>query len=271
MCKNPLNINTTFFISEGKKKTSVKFVSNLYLINLIRILKNKMFSLSKGNKKEEAPQPKKEEQYNNSLASLAPSSKTENNNNNNVATTLPPPQNSPSATPVEVSNYTKQYANVDDRMPHYSRVVDPIETLNPVTGRSIYYGARPWRCDDRVHDWLQSLVALRWKKSKIAWRNLMDCAYSEFGGQPTCPYETLQRQTVMYYVDRQDHGMVRDYMFEKYPFSTRDFVRVMTDDGTKMRVWRHQRELELEAKQGRVDEIIAVGVLPPKKNKETQK
>jgi hypothetical protein len=214
-----------------------------------------MFSLSKGgnntNKKSEEEQSiKKEEQYNNSLASLAPQKPTSENNNS-----------------AEPSAYTKQYANVDDRMPHYSRVVDPIETLNPVTGRSIYYGARPWRCDDRVHDWLQSLVALRWKKSKIAWRNLMDCSYSNFGEQPTCPYETLQRQTVMYYVDRQDHGMIRDYMFEKYPFSTRDFVRVMTDDGTKMRVWRHQRELELEAKQGRVDEIIAGGVLPAKKEK----
>lgn len=157
------------------------------------------------------------------------------------------------------------YTHKDDRMPHYSRVIDPLETLNPVTGRSIYYGARPWRCDDRVHDWLQSLTAMRWRKAKIAWRTFMDCAYSEFGEQPTCPYETLQRQSVMYYVDRQDHGMVRDYMFEKYPFSTRDFVRVMTDDGTKMRVWRHQRELELEAKQGRVDEIIAGGVLPSRK------
>lgn len=170
----------------------------------------------------------------------------------------------PSATTAKPSRLD-MYTNKDERMPHYSRVVDPIETLNPVTGRSIYYGARPWRCDDRVHDWLQSLVAMRFKKGKIAWRTLMECAYSEFGEQPTCPYETLQRQSVMYYVDRQDHGMVRDYMFEKYPFSTRDFVRVMTDDGTKMRVWRHQRELELEAKQGRVDEVIAGGVLPKTK------
>lgn len=157
------------------------------------------------------------------------------------------------------------YTHKDDRMPHYSRVIDPIETLNPVTGRSIYYGARPWRCDDRVHDWLQSLSAMRIRKAGVAWKTFLQCAYSNFGEQPTVPYETLQRQSVMYYVDRQDHGMIRDYMFEKYPFSTRDFVRVMTDDGTKMRVWRHQRELELEAKQGRVDEIIAGGVLPGKK------
>ncbi len=157
------------------------------------------------------------------------------------------------------------YKSTDERLPHYSRVVDPIESINPVTGRSIYYGSRPWRCDDRLHDWLQSIAGFRWGKARIAWRTLMECAYSEFGQQPTTPYETLARQTVMYYVDRQDHGMVRDFMFERYPFSTRDFVRVMVDDGTKMRVWRHQRELELEAKQGRVDEIITSAVLPAKR------
>jgi hypothetical protein len=155
----------------------------------------------------------------------------------------------------------------DERFPHYSRVTDPVESVNPVTGRSLYYGARPWRCDDRFQDWLQSAWALRWEKSRRAWRTLRECAGSEFGQQPTVPYETLGRQSVMYYVDRQDHGMIRDYMFEKYPFSSRDFVRVMTDDGTKMRVWRHQRELELEAKQGRVDEIVASRAMPNFKSK----
>lgn len=149
-----------------------------------------------------------------------------------------------------------------EKMPHYSRVVDPIETINPVTGRSVYYGARPWRCDDRFQDLLQSAWGFRGTSARIAWQNLWDCAYSEFGQQPTAPYETLGRQSVMYYVDRQDHGMIRDYMFERYPFSSRDFVRVMTDDGTKMRVWRHQRELELEAKQGRVDELVAQRAMP---------
>lgn len=182
-------------------------------------------------------------------------------NSNNYSTSIPPE----AADQPPHRSAVDAYTNKDDRMPHYSRVIDPIETLNPVTGRSIYYGARPWRCDDRVHDWLQSLSAMRIRKAGIAWKTFMQCAYSGFGEQPTGPYETLQRQSVMYYVDRQDHGMIRDYMFEKYPFSTRDFVRVMTDDGTKMRVWRHQRELELEAKQGRVDEIIAIGVLPGKK------
>lgn len=156
---------------------------------------------------------------------------------------------------------------VTEKTPHYSRVIDPIESINPVTGRSIYYGARPWRCDDRFQDWLQSLWGMRWGKTKIAWRTMRECASSEFGQQPTVPYETLGRQSVMYYVDRQDHGMIRDFMFEKYPFSSRDFVRVMTDDGTKMRVWRHQRELELEAKQGRVDELVAKRGMPQFTNK----
>ena len=223
-----------------------------------------MFSLSpKGSPqqpKDEAEHLDKTQSYKfgPSAKSLGPRPEMQLNNNNKESSEQQQQQQ-------QQSSRLDLYTNKDERMPHYSRVIDPIETLNPVTGRSIYYGARPWRCDDRVHDWLQSLVAMRFKKGKIAWRNLMDCAYSEFGEQPTCPYETLQRQSVMYYVDRQDHGMVRDYMFEKYPFSTRDFVRVMTDDGTKMRVWRHQRELELEAKQGRVDEVIAGGVLPKTK------
>ena len=106
---------------------------------------------------------------------------------------------------------------------------------------------------------------MEWTKTKIAYRTMMECAYSNFGEQPTVAYETLQRQSVMYYVDRQDHGMMRDHMFEKYPFSSRDAVRIMNDDGTKMRVWRHQRELELEAKQGRVDELVSTNVLPPKR------
>lgn len=147
-----------------------------------------------------------------------------------------------------------------ERSPHYTTILDPVEGTNPVTGRSPHFGARPWRCDDRVMDWLGSLTMFRWEDTKIAWRNFMSCAKADYEDQPTVPYQVLTRNEVMFYVDRLENGMIRRHMFEQYPFSTRDIARVAMQDGTKMRVWRHQRELELEAKQGRVEELISLNV-----------
>jgi hypothetical protein len=163
---------------------------------------------------------------------------------------------------------TKVFGIERGSSPHYSRVTDPVETINPLTGRSIYLGIRPWRCDDRFNDWLSTIISgAGWSKTKIAWRTLRKCGTSEFGEQPTVDYEVLTRREVMFYVDRHEGGMIRDYMFEKYPFSTRDLGRVNMEDSVKMRVWRHQRELELEAKSGRVEEVIADSVWSEAKSK----
>uniref|UniRef100_A0A7S1MRQ5 Uncharacterized protein n=1 Tax=Neobodo designis TaxID=312471 RepID=A0A7S1MRQ5_NEODS len=143
-------------------------------------------------------------------------------------------------------------------MPHYSKVIDPVETINPVTGKSIYYSARPWRCDDRFQDWFATFIKhRRWDKVSETWAVLRQCAKADYGEQPTVPYVSLERREIMYYVDRAEHDMIRDRFWQRYPWSQREPIRTMLEDGSRMRVWRHQREIELEAKEGRVEDLIA--------------
>lgn len=142
-------------------------------------------------------------------------------------------------------------------VPHYSRVKDEPEALNAVTGRSIYYGMRPWRCDDRFHDWLAAFthldgVGVQYRLLHLLW----DCGRSVEGSEPLDNYYRLGRKEVMYYVERYRSGMMRTRMMEPYPYDQNEVRRIVEEDGLKMRVWRHQRELELEAKEGKVDESI---------------
>jgi hypothetical protein len=142
--------------------------------------------------------------------------------------------------------------------PHYSQVIDPVDTINPITGRSIYYGSRPWRCDDRFQDWLATFFKTRdYQTVRNTWKTFMQCTRSEYGAQPTTPYESLERREIMFYVDRAEHDMIRDRFWQRFPWSVREPALILMNDGTKMRVWRHQREMELEAKEGRVEELIA--------------
>ena len=144
--------------------------------------------------------------------------------------------------------------------PHFTKVTDLVENINPVTGRSVNYGLRPWRCDDRFQDHMLTFLHRDWGALRDTWRMFRKCATSEFGEEPVDPYHTLQRREVMFYVDRFEAGMIRDKLIEAYPYNCREVARVSQDDGTKMRVWRHQRELELEAKEGKLDDLISNSV-----------
>lgn len=152
--------------------------------------------------------------------------------------------------------------HVGERTPHYSRVEDLVENINPVTGRSIFYGLRPWRCDDRLQDFMLTFLRLDGFRNLMGtWKVLWRCGRSEDGNEPTTDYNQLSRREVMFYVDRLRVGMIRGGYFERYPYAARDVGRVIMEDGTKMRVWRHQRELEMEIKAGRIDELLATNVM----------
>nr|CCC93614.1 conserved hypothetical protein [Trypanosoma congolense IL3000] len=146
--------------------------------------------------------------------------------------------------------------------PHFSRVVDETESLNVVTGRRIYYGMRPWRCDDRFQDFLGSLFHLdspvkQFQLARLLWR----CARSKKGEEPSEDYRWLGRGEVMFYVERWRSGMMRTGMFERYPYNQNELQRIAEEDGLKMRVWRHQRELEMESKQGKLDDFLRANVM----------
>lgn len=149
-----------------------------------------------------------------------------------------------------------------EKSPHFSRVADIPEVLNPITGRSMFYGLRPWRCDDRFNDWLVSAANLANPKVQFhALKLFYQCAKSEYGKEPIDDYMYLTRKETMYYVERKMCGMMRDRLFETYPYDQDAVKRISEEDALKMRVWRHQRELELEAKEGKIDELLAANVL----------
>ncbi|KEG13439.1 hypothetical protein DQ04_01001020 [Trypanosoma grayi] len=149
-----------------------------------------------------------------------------------------------------------------EETPHYSRVVDEPESLNVVTGRSIYYGMRPWRCDDRFQDLLASFthldsLSVQLHLMKLLWR----CARSEGGAEPLDNYKRLGRGEVMFYVERHRSGMMRTGVLERYPYNQNELQRIIEEDGLKMRVWRHQRAMEMEAKEGKIDDLLSANVI----------
>lgn len=147
------------------------------------------------------------------------------------------------------------------RTPHYSRVADEPEALNPITGRSVYYGMRPWRCDDRFCDWLKSFTMLdSLSVQRSILRTFYRCARAESGNEPKDDYYRLSRAEVMYYTERSRCGMMRERLWETYPYDLTEVRRVGEDDGLKMRVWRHQRELELESREGKVDDALRASI-----------
>lgn len=141
--------------------------------------------------------------------------------------------------------------------PHFTRVKDRPESFNAITGRSIYYGMRPWRCDDRFQDWLKSFtnldsVSVQYNLLRTMWQ----CSRSEQGDEPIDSYHRLGRSEVMFYVERYQSGMMRTGMWETYPYDQNELRRIAEEDGLKMRVWRHQRELEMESREGKIDEVL---------------
>ncbi|EPY24793.1 hypothetical protein AGDE_12169 [Angomonas deanei] len=149
--------------------------------------------------------------------------------------------------------------------PHYSRIKENPETINAITGRSIYYGMRPWRCDDRFQDWLKSFTLLDSLGVQYAQlRTLYECAWSDPGKEPLDNYIRLGRSEVMYYVERYKSKMMRVGMWETYPYDQNAVRRIAEEDGVKMRVWRHQKELELESKSSKVDDAIHENIFSKK-------
>lgn len=145
--------------------------------------------------------------------------------------------------------------------PHYTLVRDDPEALNPVTGRSIYYGMRPWRCDDRFQDWLKSFTKFESISVQISLlQTLWSCAWSENGEEPKNNYHSLGRGEVMFYTERYRSNMMRTSAFETYPYDQNELKRVAEEDGLKMRVWRHQRDIEIKAKEGKIDDILQEGI-----------
>jgi len=151
-----------------------------------------------------------------------------------------------------------------ERTQHHSRITDDeIDTINPITGRSIYYGLRPYRCDDRFSDWLSAFITFlnprrQWMLLRQFWR----CTQSEVGAEPTDSYANLSHRESIFYAERQRAGMLRPRLFEVYPYDQTEIQRVLEEDAVKMRVWRHQRQLELDAKEGKIDEVVAANVVP---------
>lgn len=158
-----------------------------------------------------------------------------------------------------------------ERSPHYSRIADAPESINPITGRSLYYGLRPWRCDDRFMDWLNAFTNLANPKTQYQLLALMrKCAKSDVGKEPIDDYLYLTRRETMYYVERRLSGMIRERVFETYPYSSDALRKAAEQDAMKMRVWRNQRQLELEAKEGKIDELLVANVLGSSKRPKSE-
>lgn len=159
-----------------------------------------------------------------------------------------------------------------EKTPHFSRIADLPESINPITGRSLYYGLRPWRCDDRFMDWLAGFTSFAspFLQYELLAR-VRRCSKSAFGQEPDDDYLFLTRKEVMYYAERSKSGMVREKLFETYPYDQTALRKIAEDDALKMRVWRHQRQLELEAREGKIDDALADNVLGGTRNRNSQR
>ena len=145
-----------------------------------------------------------------------------------------------------------------ERTPHYSVLNETPACLNPITGRSIYYGMRPYRCTDRFNDWLSSLATLdNPVKQYRIFKVFVQCVRSKENEEPKDDYYYLSRREAIFFLERKMSGMMRTKMFETYPYDSNELKRIQEEDALKMRVWRHQRELEMESKDGKIDELIS--------------
>ena len=153
-----------------------------------------------------------------------------------------------------------------ERTPHFTVMNEKPACMNPITGRSIYYGMRPYRCTDRFNDWLSSLATLdNPAKQYRIFKVFVKCAVSNEGEEPKDDYFYLSRREAIFFLERKLSGMMRTKMFETYPYDNNELKRIQEEDALKMRVWRHQRELELESKEGKVEELIAESMQYTKK------
>ena len=143
---------------------------------------------------------------------------------------------------------------------------DKPSSLNPITGRSIYYGMRPYRCADRLNDWIASTACLDNPVKQFRLVKLFyQCARSEAEQEPKDDYTYLSRKESLFFLERKMSGMMRVRMFETYPYDNNELRRIQEEDALKMRVWRHQREVELVSKEGKIDELISESMTYAKK------
>ena len=161
-----------------------------------------------------------------------------------------------------------------ERLAHYSflRPEDLPDLRNPLTGRSMNYGSNPWRCDDRFQDWLKSAMHfdslfLGFHQLRVLW----DCRTSNVGEEPKEDYYRLLPSEVTYYVERKKEGMLRDHYSDRYKWDSLDLFRVLQEDSLKIRVYRRQKTLEVEAKEGVVEDLIANNVMAQVAFKKKQK
>lgn len=148
-------------------------------------------------------------------------------------------------------------------VPHFTRLPDKADLTNPVTGKSVYYGLNPWRCSDRLTDWLHSMNSFDWPRVHLHHaRTVMACASSALGDEPVVPYTRLPKSMALFYKERAESGMMREHFWEKYPFQMLQMREVSEGDAVRMRTYRQQRHLEEVAKHDHVDDLIKASVLP---------
>eukprot|EP01061_Rhynchopus_euleeides_P025363 TRINITY_DN4099_c0_g1_i2.p1 TRINITY_DN4099_c0_g1~~TRINITY_DN4099_c0_g1_i2.p1 ORF type:complete len:236 (+),score=23.56 TRINITY_DN4099_c0_g1_i2:57-764(+) len=103
-----------------------------------------------------------------------------------------------------------QYIKILPGQPHHSDLTYEVDLRLPSTGVNPYEGERPWRCGDRLLDWVFGFISLRYVDPTL----ILRCGLSEIGEEPRNPYTTLSRHDVEYFVDRRQRGNMRKYAIE---------------------------------------------------------
>ena len=98
--------------------------------------------------------------------------------------------------------------------PHYSKIEYPVDFRDSEAVGSRFKGQRPWRCDDRIYDFVGSMWSLRFVSPMIPIR----CVRSVPGEEPDVPYTSLSRHQVEFYAERKQRGNIRKRFIESYPF-----------------------------------------------------
>lgn len=60
--------------------------------------------------------------------------------------------------------------------------------------------------------------------------------------------------------------MMRGGVLETYPYDQIELRRIAEEDGLGMRVWCHQRELEIESREGKLDNVLHLNVFGGSRN-----
>lgn len=155
----------------------------------------------------------------------------------------------------------KLHRSTSQRIPHYSLISNEEITskINPVTGRSAFFGLRPWRCADRFEDATLSVMSHPFQ-TPHALRLLFQCAQSKVGEEPTEHYTALKKTNVVYYVDRAANNMIRPTMWERSSFDPNELQRIYSEDNARMHLWKTQKRLEAEGKAGLLDQWMVSNI-----------